>query len=176
MVAIIILALIVIWGGLRMLRTHHGEQRTAAGPALAIAPTAPAPEGVPASAPTPAAQPAASAPVHAPAAGPATSATTGSASSDVVHAELPIIAHSAGESIHGHFEVVVRVIVNRSGAVIDESFDDTGPSRYFARQSAVAARQWRFAPTDQHSQRVWLLRFGYGRSEVTARAEPIASP
>jgi len=164
-VVMIIIGLVLLWGAWRLLRGQHAGTRQAAVPA--------------ASAPTPAAAPAA--PATAPAATtPAATASPapppGASNSGVLHEELPVIAHSARESVHGRFNVLVRVVVNRSGAVVDESFDDTGPSRYFARQSALAARQWRFVPSDEHGPRLWLLRFEYSRDQVTAHAEPVTSP
>jgi TonB family protein len=85
------------------------------------------------------------------------------------------VARSAAETIRGRFGVVVRVTVNRSGNVIDESLEDPGPSKYFARVASTAARQWKFAPDSQPS-RQWLLRFEFSRDQTTAGAEAVAAP
>jgi len=94
----------------------------------------------------------------------------------VLHQELPTVARSANETIHGHFRVVVRVVVNRSGKVIDESLEDAGPSKYFAKQASTAARDWKFDPADDHATREWLLRFDFSKDQVTAKAEVAAPP
>jgi TonB family protein len=94
----------------------------------------------------------------------------------VLHEELPTVARSANETIHGHFRVVVRVVVNRSGKVIDESLEDAGPSKYFAKQASTAAREWKFAAGNDRSTREWLLRFDFSKDQVSAKAEAAASP
>ncbi len=70
----------------------------------------------------------------------------------------------------------MRVVVNRSGKVIDESLEDAGPSRYFAKQASTAAREWKFAAADDHATREWLLRFDFSKDQVSAKAEAAASP
>jgi TonB family protein len=94
----------------------------------------------------------------------------------VLHQELPTVARSANETIHGHFRVVVRVVVNRSGKVIDESLEEAGPSKYFAKQASTAAREWKFVAADDHGAREWLLRFDFSKDQVSAQAEAAASP
>ena len=94
----------------------------------------------------------------------------------VLHQELPTVGRSANETIHGHLRVVIRVVVNRSGKVIDETLEDAGPSKYFARLASTAAREWKFAAADDHATREWLLRFDFSRDQVSARAEAAAPP
>ena len=94
----------------------------------------------------------------------------------VLHQELPTVARSANETIHGHLRVVVRVVVNRSGNVIDQTLEDPGPSKYFARLASVAAREWKFAATDDHGTREWLLRFDFSKDHVSAKAEAAPPP
>jgi TonB family protein len=94
----------------------------------------------------------------------------------VLHQELPTVGRSANESIRGHFRVVVRVVVNRSGKVIDQTLEDAGPSKYFARLANTAAREWKFVPADDHAARDWLLRFDFSKDQVSASAEPAAPP
>src|SRR4029077_18016017 len=83
------------------------------------------------------------------------------ASPDVVHEEIPSVPRSARETIHGHVKVAVRVIVDRSGNVIDALLENPGPSRYFARLAKEAAGKWKFAPADTDDSRNWLLRFEF---------------
>lgn len=94
----------------------------------------------------------------------------------VLHQELPTVARSANESIHGHLRVVIRVVVNRSGKVIDETLEDAGPSKYFARLASTASREWKFVATDEHGTRDWLLRFDFSKDQVSAKAEAAAPP
>jgi TonB family protein len=89
------------------------------------------------------------------------------ADASVVHEEIPSVPRSARETIHGHVKVTVRVIVDRSGNVIDALLENPGPSRYFARQAKEAAGKWRFAAADNEDSRVWLLRFEFGRGGTT---------
>jgi TonB family protein len=91
----------------------------------------------------------------------------------VVHQEIPTVARSARESIHGHIKVAVRVTVDRSGEVVDETVEDPSSSKYFARVATEAARKWRFAPAGNQNSREWLLRFEFTRDGTTART---ASP
>jgi TonB family protein len=92
------------------------------------------------------------------------------ASPSVLHQEIPDASHSARESIHGHIKVTVRVTVDRSGKVVDETLEDPGSSKYFARLATEAARKWRFAPAANHDSREWLLRFEFTRDGTTGRA------
>jgi TonB family protein len=88
----------------------------------------------------------------------------------VLHQEIPDVLRSARESIHGHIKVTVRVTVDRSGKVVDETLESPGSSRYFARMATEAARKWRFAPADNQDSREWLLRFEFSRDGTTGRA------
>jgi TonB family protein len=157
-----VIGLLVIWGW-----SHLSQKRTDPTPA-APAEVQPAPA---------AAQP--PSPVAAPARSPALPASppaeTGLAPG-VLHQELPTVARSANETIRGHFRVVVRVVVNRSGKVIDQTLEDAGPSKYFARLANTAAREWKFVPADDHATRDWLLRFDFSKDQVSASAEAAAPP
>ena len=88
----------------------------------------------------------------------------------MVHEELPKVSHSSLATIHGRVKVGVRVTVDASGNVINDTFADPGPSRYFARVAAQAARKWKFAPSGDKAPRRWLVRFEFARSGVTAHA------
>jgi TonB family protein len=92
------------------------------------------------------------------------------ASPSVVHEEIPSVPRSARATIHGHVRVAVRVIVDRSGNVIDAFLENPGPSSYFARLAREAARKWKFAPADNADSREWLLRFEFSRGGTTGHA------
>jgi len=111
-------------------------------------------------------------PRHSAAASNATSpgATASGSSAAVVHEEIPNVPHSALATIHGHVKVAVRVTVDSSGNVVDDSFDHAGPSHYFARVASQAARKWKFAPTDPKSGRQWVVHFDFSKTGTTAHA------
>jgi outer membrane biosynthesis protein TonB len=69
----------------------------------------------------------------------------------------------------------VRVTVDRSGKVVSEVLAEPGPSRYFARLAAKAARKWKFAQADDGASRQWLLRFVFSREETTGHAVALRS-
>jgi outer membrane biosynthesis protein TonB len=82
---------------------------------------------------------------------------------------MPAVSRSARDSIRGQIKVVVRVTVDRSGAVTAENTEVHGSSRYFARVSADAAKKWKFAPGDNASPREWLIEFDFARDGVSAQ-------
>jgi TonB family protein len=88
----------------------------------------------------------------------------------VLHEEIPDVPRSARETIHGQFNVAVRVTVDRAGNVVAASLENPGPSKYFARLATVAARKWKFAPADNPDTREWLLWFDFTRSGATGHA------
>ncbi len=142
-VSLIVLA--AVWAGWQLFRTHPNStvsQQPAVVPAIA------------------APQPAAQLP------GPAIAAAS------VIHAQMPNVPRKALGTIHGHFRIVVLVVVDQSGTVLRGLLKNTGPSAYFARLTKEAAQQWRFAPTDQRGTRQWLLRFEFTRNGVTGDAIP----
>jgi TonB family protein len=91
-------------------------------------------------------------------------------SSAVLHEVIPDVPRSARDTIHGHIAVAVRVTVDRAGNVVDESIENHGPSKYFARLATEAARKWKFAPTNDPVTRKWLLRFEFTRGGATGHA------
>jgi TonB family protein len=103
---------------------------------------------------------------------PAPGASVGSNGSAVVHEEIPNPSRGARDTIHGHVKVVVRVSVDTSGNVVNQSLDTPGPSKYFARLASEAARKWKFAAAQGQQSRQWLLRFEFGREGVTGQAVP----
>jgi serine/threonine protein kinase len=92
------------------------------------------------------------------------------APNSVLHQEIPDVSRVILGKIRGHVNVAVRVLVDPSGNVVGEFFENPGPSRYFARLAGDAAGAWTFAPTDQRGSRVWLLRFEFTRDGATVRA------
>jgi TonB family protein len=92
---------------------------------------------------------------------------------EVLNRVLPDVLRSASATITGTVRVRVRVKVDPSGNVTDAQFDWPGPSRYFARLSMAAAREWKFRPPDVNSKRVpseWIIRFDYTNTATTATA------
>jgi len=70
------------------------------------------------------------------------------ASGSVLHQEIPEVPRTILGKIRGHVNVAVRVLVDPSGNVVGEFFENAGPSRYFSRLAGDAAGAWTFAPTD----------------------------
>jgi outer membrane biosynthesis protein TonB len=102
-----------------------------------------------------------------------TPATPGASapSSPVLHQELPDVPLSARNTVHGRFNVVVRVKVDRAGNVIEDTLENPGPSRYFARLSSTAARKWKFVTAESgQGPREWLVWFEFSRDGATAHA------
>jgi TonB family protein len=94
---------------------------------------------------------------------------TANRSPSVLHEEIPDVPRHARDTIRGHIKVTVRVTVDSSGKVVDESVENPGRNKYFARLAAEAARKWKFEPADNQDSRKWLLRFEFTRSGSAAR-------
>ncbi len=105
-----------------------------------------------------------------PTAGQHSGAPTPRSTPSVVHEEIPNVPRSALATIHGHVRVSVQVNVDTSGAVVDESLLNPGPSRYFARVAMQAARKWKFNPVADGSPRQCVLHFEFSRGGTKARA------
>jgi TonB family protein len=88
----------------------------------------------------------------------------------VLHEEIPDVPRGARVTVRGHIKVAVRVTVDSSGNVVDETLERPGPSKYFARLATKAARKWKFAPADNQDSRKWLLRFEFSRGGATGHA------
>jgi TonB family protein len=185
-IAAVLITLVAGWAGLRLFQSQPSAQQPAARTAQpssqqgASAPAAalPTPE-TPLSAPPKVSAPLASAKSRESKPAPPRSVSHRSdqpapaladASPSVVHEEIPSVPRSARETIHGHVKVAVRVIVDRSGNVIDALLENPGPSRYFARLAKEAAGKWKFAPSDTEDSRDWLLRFEFTRGGTTGHA------
>jgi outer membrane biosynthesis protein TonB len=90
----------------------------------------------------------------------------------VIHEEIPTASRGALATIHGHVRVAVRVSVDASGTVVEETLEDPGPSQYFARLATEAGRKWTFAPADDGKARAWLLHFEFAPDGAAAHATP----
>jgi TonB family protein len=187
----VLAVLIIAWGAVRLLGHHSSANPPSANAASSANTAQPTPRSADSQAPVahdsqapppvgampapPASTPSMaerSAPRHSAAASNATSqgsTATASGSSVVVHEELPNVPHSALATIHGHVKVAVRVTVDSSGNVVDDTLDHAGPSHYFARVASQAARKWKFTP-DPKSDRQWLVHFDFSRTGTTAHA------
>jgi TonB family protein len=88
----------------------------------------------------------------------------------VLYQEIPAVPRSASHTIHGHFNVTVRVTVDSSGNVVDETLENPGPSKYFARLATEAAKKWKFAPAGKQVSREWLLWFEFTRAGTSGHA------
>ncbi len=182
-VAMGVLVLAAIWGGVRILRNHaHGGSTAVEAPAPSIpaaATTAPdalepanstaAPVLQPGPPPSPPSQaPAATSASSAPPSGLAASAAP-SAGSPVVHQDIPDIPAHIRTNIRGHIRVSIRVTVDHAGIVTGSSVENGGPSHYFARKAAESARKWTFAPADKPARR-WVIVFEFTRDGTSATA------
>ncbi|HKW88686.1 MAG TPA: protein kinase [Candidatus Acidoferrales bacterium] len=97
--------------------------------------------------------------------------TSGIVKGDVVHRVMPDVPHSASDTIWGTVRVGVRVSVDASGNVVGAKLDPEGPSRYFAKLSIAAAREWKFRPPSVDGATVaseWVIHFGYRKTESIA--------
>jgi outer membrane biosynthesis protein TonB len=87
----------------------------------------------------------------------------------VIHQEIPDASRGARDTIHGDLKILVRVTVDRSGAVVGETLQSQGSSKYFTRLATEAAKKWTFSPSDRDGDQ-WLLRFDFTRDGVTGHA------
>ena len=82
---------------------------------------------------------------------------------------MPDVGPKALSSIHGKFEVKIRVAVDAAGNVSDATFDSEGPSKYFANAALKAAQQWKFKPGQAGS---WALQFRFTRDGAEVSTAP----
>ena len=85
---------------------------------------------------------------------------------------IPDVPQNALDTVRGTIRVIIRVTIDKEGAVVATSADVPGPSRYFARLATEAAGKWTFAPADSEEQRIERLMFNFARSGVTANVLP----
>jgi TonB family protein len=170
--------LVAVWAGLRLHRSNPNSQQPVAsavapaavapdpGKSLSVAPEAAAPSSGPTITES---KPPPSLPVAA-ASGRRVPRPADTVSSGVRHEEIPDVPRSARATIHGRIHVAVRVTVDRSGNVVNETLELAGPSQYFARLATAAARHWKFDPANDQDSRRWLLRFEFARDGATGHA------
>jgi len=91
--------------------------------------------------------------------------TSGKQQREVVQEVLPEVPQKARDTIRGKVRVVLRVLVDPAGSVVDAKLDAAGPSKYFAELALQAARRWKFRPTEVADRNVsseWItLRFEF---------------
>jgi serine/threonine-protein kinase len=89
----------------------------------------------------------------------------------VLYEAKPSVPQDLSEKIRGAIDVTLRVLVDPSGDVMAALMENPGRNKTLARLADAAARDWKFAETeDKESTRVWLLRFEFTRDGVTASA------
>jgi TonB family protein len=154
-IAVLIVVVVALWIGVRVLRSQYASKQVA--PSTAAAQNSEASQSM---APEDSGSRPAERPIQPLANKPAL----------VLHEEIPDISRRALNTIRGRIKVAVRVTVDRSGNVVDESLESRGSSYYFARLAMEAARKWKFAPADNQANRKWLLRFEFTRGGVTGHA------
>jgi serine/threonine-protein kinase len=91
---------------------------------------------------------------------------------EVAERAQPDLLPKAVSSIHGKFEVKVRLSVDAAGAVSTAEIESQGPSKYFANAALEAARHWKFKPAQVNGQAAvstWVLQFRFKRdgTEIT---------
>jgi TonB family protein len=105
------------------------------------------------------------------------SSQKGAATGEIVQRAMPDLLPSAVQSIHGRISVKVRVSVDPGGNVESASFDSPGPSKYFAKMSLQAAKNWKFKPAQVNGKTVssaWILHFKFKRSATDVTAVQIS--
>jgi serine/threonine protein kinase len=148
--------LFVAWGARRVLHGHSATEPNQIAPAVVPPPTPPVPTIPPSRAST----------------APEKSAPDIPATADpVVEKSIPQVSRVSRDTIHGRIKVSVRVTVDPSGNVVDETLEMAGPSKYFARLSTDAARKWKFIPAPDQSSRQWLLWFEFTHEGATGHVQ-----
>ena len=150
--ALMVVAVLVLVAaiGAIVVRSHEVKPGFESGHTLAMTVPAAAPES-----PVPAAQSAAD-------------ETDGAVAERV----MPDILPAAVQSIHGQFDLAIRVHVDTVGNVSSAEFDEPGPSKYFGRVTMEAVQRWKFKPPQAGGQAVpsvWLLQFQFTQAgtEIT---------
>jgi TonB family protein len=88
---------------------------------------------------------------------------------------MPEFLPGSLQSIHGKFNVRIRVTVDEAGNVSSTAFDSEGPSQYFAKTAMLAARKWKFKTAQAGGPAVpsaWILQFQFTRAGATVTPEP----
>jgi hypothetical protein len=87
-----------------------------------------------------------------------------------LHEAIPDVPQSVLQSIHGHINIGVRVVVEQDGSVFAALEDRTSASKYLQRLAIQAAKEWTFPPADTPIRRLMQIRFDFTREGTTASA------
>jgi len=87
-----------------------------------------------------------------------------------VNEVAPDVPKSALDTIRGTIRVVVRVTIDKQGAVSGVVTEERGPSRYFERLARDASRKWTFTPSKAEQPRTMQLQFNFRQDGATAQA------
>lgn len=90
-----------------------------------------------------------------------------------LHESIPEVPPSVLQSITGHVNVGIRVIVEPDGSVFAALEDRTGASKRLQRLAIDAAKEWTFPPVETGSRRLMQIQFDFARDGVTASAHAI---
>jgi TonB family protein len=96
---------------------------------------------------------------------------------DVVRRVIPNVSTGARNTVTGMIRVLVKANVDAAGNVTQAELISPGPSKYFARLSLEAARDWKFKPVLANGRPVsseWVLRFGFSRRATEGSAKRTA--
>lgn len=88
----------------------------------------------------------------------------------VLYEAKPDVPQDISDKIRDPIDVTLRVLVDASGDVMGALMENPGRNKSLAKLADNAAREWKFAETEQEDPRVWLLRFEFTRDGVTASA------
>ncbi|HEY0680725.1 MAG TPA: protein kinase [Steroidobacter sp.] len=160
------LILIIVWSGISLFMSSPEVDSQSAVVPTPVPPPTPATPSAVAKPATPATQ--LSRPVSREPTQPSLPAAE--TSPGVLHEVMPDVPRDIQDKIQGRIYVTVRVLVEPSGNVFAALMENPGPSKYFARLADNASREWQFAPTEEQTDRVWLLTFKFTRDEVSVRA------
>jgi len=95
--------------------------------------------------------------------------TVESASGQVVRQVMPDVPDYARRTIRGTVKIQVRASVDAAGHVTDAKVESQN-SKYFAKLTLEAARQWEFAANTGD----WLLRFEFTTAGTTVQPSRVA--
>jgi TonB family protein len=172
-IAVLLIVAVAVWAGLHLRSSRTSLERST--PPAAASQNPETPVSAPAEVSAPSSNPKSAgskSPASRHVSGPSDQRAPPSAngSASVFHEEIPDVPRHARATIRGLIKVAVRVTVDSSGNVVDETLENPGPSKYFARLATQAARKWKFAPADDEDSRRWLLRFEFSRGGATGHA------
>lgn len=86
---------------------------------------------------------------------------------------MPSVSASAWVSMHGPVEVILRLTVNREGAVEDASYVSPGAGNYFARVAQRAVQGWKFDAPQRNGHAepsIWMVHFHFAHRNIEVNA------